>query len=68
VALLGALCRILDQRRRVPLREENRIAFGFQPLVEQRELGGLAAAVGAFDYKEFAGKLVLTVGNHRRRD
>ena len=66
VTFLRASCRILNERRRVPLGEENGISFGLEPLVEQGELGGLAAAVGAFDDEEFAGELVLSVGDHRR--
>src|SRR6185295_11580464 len=55
-----------DQRRRVPLGEKNRITFGFEPLIEKRELGRLAAAVGALDDEELAGKLMVSVGIHRR--
>src|SRR6185369_1457135 len=38
VTLLRAFCRVLDERRRVPFRKEDRITFGFQPLVKQCEL------------------------------
>src|ERR1041385_8177777 len=64
--LLGAFCRILDERRRVPLREKDRIAFGLQPLIKECELSRLTAAVSAFDDKEFAGILMVSIRDHRR--
>src|SRR6185503_9030237 len=64
MTLLGPFCRILDQRRRVPLGEEHWVPFSFQPLIKQGQLGRLTAAVGAFDDKEFARKIVLAIGNH----
>jgi len=36
-------------------------------LMQQRELRGFAAAVSAFNDKEFAREFVFAVGNHRRR-
>ena len=35
--------------------------------MEQCELRGLTAAVGALNDEQFAGELVFTVGNHRRK-
>src|SRR5438128_5757820 len=64
VLLLARLGRGLDQRRGVPLREEDQIALRAQPLIEQHDLRALARSVRAFDGEELAGEMVLTVEMH----
>src|SRR5207237_10513720 len=64
VALLGAPGRLPHERRGVPLGEEDREAFGLEPLVQERQLRGLAAAVRALDDEELAGEFVLAVMDH----
>jgi len=55
LVFLAALGRILDQFGRVPFREKDFMAFRFQPLVEQQQLGALPGAIDALDNDQLAG-------------
>jgi len=61
---LRSFRRLHDERRGIPLGENDGIAFALQPLVEQGELSGFATAVRAFDDEQPSGKIVITVRSH----
>src|SRR3977135_14533 len=51
---LSPFGRVFDQLRGVPLREENAMAFGLQPLVEQEQLRALPGPVDTLDDDQFS--------------
>src|SRR4029077_16990669 len=50
----------------VPLAENDAVAFRFEPLVEEAELGGFSGAVDAFDDEKPAGKAMLAEARDAR--
>ena len=58
VLLLPGLRRRLDERRRVPLGDEDRLAGGAKPLRQQRQLRRLSGPVDAFDHEQLSRVLV----------
>src|SRR6266513_1289606 len=52
---LSPFGRVFDQLRGVPLREENAMAFGLQPLVQQEQLRALPGPVDTLDDDQFSG-------------
>ena len=58
VLLLARLGRGLDERRRVPLGDEDRVAGGAKPLRQQRQLRCLSRPVDAFDHEQLSRVLV----------